>query len=551
MHFKSFHHAALLICFTAGVFAIPAEKHARHDSECRKTKVAILGAGIAGVIAGQTLANHSIDDFVIIEYKHEIGGRVHHAFFGHDEYGDPLVVEYGANWAQGLGSSDTRENPIWTLMKKWDIANHPSDFERILTYNESGPVDFTAEIGAFEDAMDRMAAEGGEILKGNLQDMTIREGLSMVGWKPRQRAYPAAAEAVEWWLYGTDGEQALTPEQTSLVFNTAVSNFTFLQFSDENNFVIDQRGHNAWIVGEASEYLTIGDSRLLLNTNVTKIIYSPHGVEIETEGGGCIQADYAICTFSLGVLQQDDAVTFEPALPSWKQQAINRFEMGTYTKIFMQFNESFWPEDTEFFLYADPVQRGWYPIWQTVDLDGFFPGSHVIFVTVTGSESYRVESMTDEETKEEAMAVLRNMFPDITIPDPVAFKYPRWSTTPWAYGSFSCWPASTTLEMHQNLRANVDRLWFAGEHASLLATYFGYMQGAYYEGREIGGRIASLIKGNCIGDPPTGGAVRHSGACGEMVRYEVLHGTTTEDEYNVQNGWDGTSFYDDEGKPEE
>jgi polyamine oxidase len=47
-----------------------------------------------------------------------------------------------------------------------------------------------------------MSAQAGQILKDNIQDRTIREGLSLVDWKPTQREYPAAAEAVEWWLYG-------------------------------------------------------------------------------------------------------------------------------------------------------------------------------------------------------------------------------------------------------------------------------------------------------------------------------------------------------------
>jgi polyamine oxidase len=329
----------------------------------------------------------------------------------------------------------------------------------------------------------------------------------------------------------SDGEQALTPDESSLVFGAAVSNFTFLQFSDENNFVLDQRGHNVWIKGEASIFLEPNDPRLLLNTIVTNISYSDQGVIITNDDGSCIEADYAICTFSVGVLQHED-VSFEPELPKWKSTAIEMFQMGTYTKIFLQFDYNFWGNETQFFLYADPVQRGWYPLWQSLDTEGFFPGSNILFVTVVGRESYRVEKMSDEATQEEVMKVLRSMFPDVEVPDPIAFSYPRWTTTPWSYGSYSNWPPSTTLEMHQNLRANVDRLWFAGEHTS--SSYFGYMQGAWFEGRDIGGRIAGLVGGVCVNEG--------EGACGEMIHYETLHGTTDASKYNIKNGWDTTSF---------
>lgn len=34
-------------------------------------------------------------------------------------------------------------------------------------------------------------------------------------------------------------------------------------------------------------------------------------------------------------------------------------------------------------IYADPHKRGYYPVWQSLDHKGFFPGSHLYFVTVT------------------------------------------------------------------------------------------------------------------------------------------------------------------------
>lgn len=102
--------------------------------------------------------------------------------------------------------------------KKWKIASQESNFSRILTYNESGLADFESEIEEYENAFFRMTQEAGELVTDNIQDKTIREGLMHVGWKPDQRDYPAAADAVEWWLY--DGEQAYTPEETSLVFNS-------------------------------------------------------------------------------------------------------------------------------------------------------------------------------------------------------------------------------------------------------------------------------------------------------------------------------------------
>lgn len=68
----------------------------------------------------------------------------------------------------------------------------------------------------------------------------------------------------------------------------------------------------------------------------------------------------AIVTFSIGVLQ-NDIVEFKPQLPRWKREAIEQYQMGTYTKVFLQFNETFWDPDTQYFLYADATCAGTTP----------------------------------------------------------------------------------------------------------------------------------------------------------------------------------------------
>jgi polyamine oxidase len=222
---------------------------------------------------------------------------------------------------------------------------------------------------------------------------------------------------------------------------------------------------------------------------------------------------------SLGVLQHG-AVEFEPPLPRWKLEGIATFSIGTYTKIFLQFppDQVFWDKSTQYFLYADPIKRGYYPIWQSLDSPGFLEGSGIFFATVVQDESYRIELQSDEQTKQEVLAVLRDMFGASKVPEPIDFMYPRWTLEKWAYGSYSNWPPGVTLEMHQNLRANVSRLYFAGEATS--TEYFGFLQGAWFEGRLAGNDVASCLKGHCVG-------WRH---------YPELYRSTPFSDYNLQHG---------------
>lgn len=181
---------------------------------------------------------------------------------------------------------------------------------------------------------------------------------------------------MEW--YYLDYEYAQTPADSSEVFTVANYNSTAYGFSQGTYLAIDQRGYITLLHGQASEFLQKNDPRLLLNTIVEKIDYVDNihnnSVTITNKDGTCIRADYVINTFSLGVLKSTD-VTFTPPLPAWKQHAIDTFEMGTYTKIFLQFPKPFWNTSTEFFLYASET-RGYLPIFQSLDHASFFPGSN-------------------------------------------------------------------------------------------------------------------------------------------------------------------------------
>lgn len=121
----------------------------RHH-ECRKTKVAVLGAGVSGMTAAEALSNASVTDFLIVERNNYIGGRLAAVDFGmNSRNGRPYTVELGANWVQGLGREGGPENPVWTLAKKHSIDSTYSNYSSIKTFDETGPSDFTHLLDAY------------------------------------------------------------------------------------------------------------------------------------------------------------------------------------------------------------------------------------------------------------------------------------------------------------------------------------------------------------------------------------------------------------------
>jgi polyamine oxidase len=108
----------------------------------------------------------------------------------------------------------------------------------------------------------------------------------------------------------------VTPDSSLSSRLVQANNYTFDPawggFSEENLFDLDQRGFSTIIQSEADEF--IQPEQLRLSALVRRIKYSEQGVSVLLDGGEEVSGDYAICTFSLGVLQNDD-VSFDPVLP--------------------------------------------------------------------------------------------------------------------------------------------------------------------------------------------------------------------------------------------
>ncbi|KAG1727753.1 uncharacterized protein EDB91DRAFT_1253725 [Suillus paluster] len=497
-------HLTVLLSFAAFATAfLPSASQHDHRST-KDAKVLILGGGVAGVIAARTLHRKGIDDFLIVEARDELGGRMQNYTFGVP--GKQYTIELGPNWIQGTQTGNGTANPILVLARKHHVKNQYNNYDSITTYDYNGFKEYRHLLDTSYNQFVQTGVVAGERVETQQVDLSLQSAYGIIGATPKN-LYEAACQyyEVDWeckyFLLSRldpanhcDGTSISCTGQNSWIATAWNNNFTFDTdmggFSDTNNLCIDQRGFKTIIQAEAAEFLQ--PQQVSLNSVVTSIEYSDDGATVTLTDGTTLTSDYVLCTFSLGVLQYGD-VAFKPALPSWKMEAIQSLVMATYTKIFLQFEENFLMA-----IYADK-ERGRYPIWQSLDHVKFFPGSGLVFVTVTGDFSLRIEAMEDSDVQAEVMEVFRAMYPNITVPDPVAFHFKRWNADPLFRGSYSNWPASFLPGHSTNLRATVNQtLWFAGEGTSL--KYYGFLHGAYYEGLHAGGEIAKCVEdGGCAG----------------------------------------------------
>lgn len=250
------------------------------------TKVLILGGGMAGVSAAHSMALElNITDLLVVEARHELGGRVQMGSIG------GINVEFGANWIQGLGN-----NPVWKLAQKYDVKNLYSNWSSIDYYNaegwegDDGPLQ--AAMFRYEDLFPAIAASARRRKELGLPDLSMKAGMKMNGWNPLT-SEERTAEYIS-----HDWEMAEPPIESSFIGSIEAYNETFIESGNgDNHLVIDQEGFQKVVLKYGDEIPGWKD-KVLLNQVIETIAYDSEGVTVTTEGGYTIHAEYALCTFS-------------------------------------------------------------------------------------------------------------------------------------------------------------------------------------------------------------------------------------------------------------
>lgn len=126
-------------------------------------QVLVLGGGVAGIIAARSLHTKGVDDFVIIEGRDELGGRMRSHNFG------GTTVEVGANWIQGTQVPGGPANPILDLAIKHSLKTRANDwFGSITTYDSKGATDYLDVFKASVDHFSNLT-----VLAASLQGLAL------------------------------------------------------------------------------------------------------------------------------------------------------------------------------------------------------------------------------------------------------------------------------------------------------------------------------------------------------------------------------------------
>ena len=251
-----------------------------------------------------------------------------------------------------------------------------------------------------------------------------------------------------------------------------------------------------------------------LNSPVTRITYREGGVEVEVAGGKRYEGRKALVTVSTGVLKANK-ITFDPALPKEKVDAINNLPMGNLQKVIIDFKdqEGLLPEAdaNSWVLYVDAKKEVMAFVIRPLDKNiaiGFYGGEQARLYEANcnnapGGKPLPPERQPcDEQAVRRAQEALGKMYPKTGIAQAVEkadIYVTRWSLDPWTEGAYSAANPGAYLpedggkmpvreQLYRPLPFSEDekdnpshQVFFAGE-ACASPMYNGSLAGAYESG---------------------------------------------------------------------
>jgi polyamine oxidase len=426
-----------------------------------RERVLVIGAGIAGLAAARRLTDEGFD-VTVLEARHRIGGRIRT-----DRSLGP-AVDLGAAWIQGIDG-----NPIADLAEDAGSKTVATDFDSLVVLDGEGgevPEDEALEAERewqrLNDGLEGLAEDAGP-------EASLADGLEEI------QTAPEDLDPVVRWILDSSivTEYAADPDELSLAGYHQEGGY-------EGDSVLFPDGY-----ARMPEYLA-RDLDVRLGRRVTLIEYGGDGVTVTTDRGA-FDADRAIVTLPLGVLQNED-VEFDPPLPAEKVAAGERLGVGLLDKVVLAFDAAFWPEDVHGFGFVGEDQ----PVTEAYN-GLIFTGEPVLVCLRAGDAARTRARLSDDEAVAEVVQALA-IAADSDVPQPTGALVTRWAADPFARGSYSYVAAGARLEDYDTVAEPVgERLLFAGEATN--REFFATVHGAYESGlreadRLIGasGRSASL-----------------------------------------------------------
>uniref|UniRef100_A0A4W4HBL8 [histone-H3]-N(6),N(6)-dimethyl-L-lysine(4) FAD-dependent demethylase n=1 Tax=Electrophorus electricus TaxID=8005 RepID=A0A4W4HBL8_ELEEL len=438
-------------------------------------KVLVIGAGASGLAAARQLKNFGLQ-VVVVEARERIGGRVW------DDTSLGVTVGRGAQIVNGCVN-----NPIALMCEQLGVKMHKLS-ERCEILQDRGQSTDPAVDKRMDFHFNAILDVVSEWRKDKTQNQDVPLGEKI------QEVYKTFLQE--------SGLRFSELEEKVLQFH--LSNLEYACASPLDQVSARSWDHNEFFAQFTGDHtlLTQGYSTPLhhlaqgldihFNRPVQAIDYSGNVVKVTTSNGTRYTAHKVLVTVPLALLQ-NNTIQFNPPLPDRKLKAVHSLGAGVIEKIALQFPHRFWDakiQGADYFGHVppSPEKRGLFSVFYDMTPQG---DQCVLMSVITGQALTMIRDLQDAQVVNLCMTVLRELFKEQEVPDPVKYFVTHWSQDTWSRMTYSFVKTGGSGEAYDVIAEDVQgKVFFAGE-----ATNRHFPQtvtGAYLSGVREASKIAAL-----------------------------------------------------------
>jgi monoamine oxidase len=440
----------------------------------RRKRVAVLGAGLAGLVAAYELKQQG-HDVVVLEAQNRVGGRV----LTCREFAPGLAAEFGAmriprshdltlkycakfNLPMRPFVMGNPKGLVYVGGQRMTMAEAQQSPERLpfdLEPHERGktPDELWAHaIADIKALLERDGPSAWEQIRAEFDRFSLYEFLKHRRFSKGAIEYYAVMNFVE------------------ADMNNAVME---VLREDLEGAYVDMQTIDGGMDQLPRAFYAALQPEVRFGAEVRAIDQTESGVtvHVKTEAGRfSLAADYCICALPFPCLR-----TIELGRPfsHAKMRAIRQLNYHASTKILFQVRHRFWEQEDGIFGGASvtdlPIRRMNYPPPSTETERGILLASYT-----WGQDALQWGAMDPETRLEEALDDVARIHPRVHEEYEVGTSY-AWYADRWARGAFALFAPEQQSDLQAAIVQPEGRVYFAGEHCSL---YHAWIQGALESG---------------------------------------------------------------------
>lgn len=468
-----------LIAGAAGIEGLGYQTSSRATSAAQQADVAIVGAGLSGLVAARELRRKGLSVH-ILEARNRTGGRMIRR-----KTKTGAVIDLGGQWGgathhrfqslvEELGIKtfpcyyDGKGVLIWDGERvEANLANKPSN--SVLLFDDkqiNQPVEDIAKAKAAMKAFRALADSIDPAKPWNAPNAKELDRTSIRAWCEQNSQSRLSDFELEW-LSVVGGSGGFDPWDASI-----------LHLAWTQSVAPQDEGPESWLVqgaaGQVAECLTTElNSVISLSAAVHKISQSENGVIVNYGDEKSLEAKTAIVAIPPPLRQR---ITFSPELPSETRSFLQRSPMGSMIKVFAIYKTAFWRHKN---LNGFAVGN-----LKTLELtaDSSLPSGTpgILASFVTSSTAVAFQQFSDAEKRK---AILDDLIaywgPEAGRPEELLWE--NWNAEFWSTGAFTSFvtPGAWTT-YGQRWQESHGRIHWAGTEAS--TRWPGYFEGAIEAG---------------------------------------------------------------------